>query len=192
MKSKLLLPILLSFAILPCASLLTSCATGSIKAPTAADVTTTVQKSLPYLRTSASLATTGVMLAIKPASRAQTASYISSACVGMRTLTGDTVPTAAQLKAVIAQFTTPKGATANPDAAIYQSLATSVVNLYSSVLPQLQGNAALAVQVIDNIASGCEDAVAPFLPAPTAASRSYTNRVSLWFGQQRQRFHFGH
>ena len=141
MKYKYLSLVLLSSAIVA----LSGCATMQ-------DNTT---KALPYLRPAAGLAAGGALVAAKADQRYKMAAYIDGVAHGIRTLMDGTVPSTEQVRLVVRQFT--------PESQHYEVFGNSLVAIYTSTYPYVRDDYALAAKVLELIASGCQDAAAPYL-----------------------------
>lgn len=100
-----------------------------------------------------------LMLAVSDAERANAANYLYSVAAAVRSLSGGKVPTADELSAAIKLFT--------PNGSKWVLLATNLTSIWGAIYPKLQGNSKLALQYLEAIASGAEDAARPFLgPQP--------------------------
>ena len=99
--------------------------------------------------------------AVKDTDRVEVANYVYSVAHGIRTLTTGQVPTPAEVQATVLLFS-PKTSTAKWD-----TLGTSISSVYGGVFAQIQGNGKLAIDFLNAIASGAEDAAHPFAtPTP--------------------------
>lgn len=139
--------------------------------------TASVQNSLKYLKPSATILGSGVLLATKdPVERTKRAQYLFIIAGGVRTLTGDKAVSAEEFQAALKTFS-PK---ADPELA---SLAVSVTTLYNSVRPAVSTDTAVYLQALNAIAQGLEDAARPYLPTVTirAMSPSYKDLIYLFW-----------
>lgn len=116
------------------------CATSSFQASDA----------LPFVRPAVSLACTGVLnLALDGQDRIDKANMVYAVAKAVRTLSGGTVPTPSDLAKVIDLWM--------PDKSHWSKLSTTISGVYSGAFSKLQGNPLLAVQILEQIAQGCED-----------------------------------
>lgn len=98
-------------------------------------------------------------LAVQPQDRADVAADMYAVSAVVRSLSYGTTPTPDQLQKSIALAT--------PKSKEWAGLAATIFSLYGGVYPSIQGNPKLALQVLGDIADGCNDAAAGFIPAPT-------------------------
>ena len=94
--------------------------------------------------------------AVNEKDRTEVANYIYSVAHGVRTLTAGRVPSPEELKATIELFT--------PDASRWVFLGTSISSVYGGIHSQIKGDPKLALEYLEAIASGCEDAAAAYRP----------------------------
>lgn len=140
-------PLILLIAVLPL-FFLTGCATGPV---TGEQVTSTVEKAVPYIRPAAALVCSSVLnLAVSDSDRVEKANYIYAVAKAVNSLAGGQVPTKDQLESTIKLWA--------PDKAHWASLANSIASVYGGVYSQVKGNPKLALEVLEAIAAGCEDA----------------------------------
>lgn len=99
-----------------------------------------------------------IMFGVQEADRIDAANHVYAVAHAVRTLSGGKVPTQAELKAVIDLFT--------PNDQRWLNLATNVSSIWGAFWPRLHGNPALALQYLEAIAGGAEDAAFSFLPPP--------------------------
>jgi len=85
------------------------------------------------------------------------AKYIYGIAHGLRTLTGGSIPTADQVKEMIAQFSS------NADVGKWATLGTSIAALWGGVYPYFGGDTKLALQYLEALAAGLEACAAPYL-----------------------------
>lgn len=97
-----------------------------------------------------------INFAVNEEDRTATVNYIYGVAHAVRTLSGGKVPTQAELKRVIDLFT--------PDGGKWVTLATNISSVWGAIYPRVQGNSALALQYLEAIAGGCEDAAKAFVP----------------------------
>ncbi len=130
---------------------LSSCATQPINTQTA------IQDSIPYLEPAVAIACgSALQFAVTDADRKEIANEIDGIAKAVRTLSTGVAPTVDQLKSVIDLWA--------PKQDKYAELSIALGALYAGVYPQLikNPNPQLALQVLEAIAKGCEDAAAPY------------------------------
>lgn len=130
---------------------------GSLLLSSCASVRMGTQTSLPYLRPSVSLVC-GAVLNISindPADRKEKAKWICGVAKGIRTLSTGIVPSVDEVRALIELWT--------PDKNHWSELSVSITAVYASIYPQIKDDPKLALQVLEQIALGCEDASIPYL-----------------------------
>lgn len=89
--------------------------------------------------------------AVSNADRVEVANYIYGIAHGIRTLSGGKVPTPDELKQTVNLFT--------PNASRWVYLGTSISSVYGGIYAQVKGNPKVALDYLEAIAAGCEDAV---------------------------------
>ena len=105
---------------------------------------------LPFVRPAVSLACTGVLnLALDGQDRIEKANMVFAVAKAVRTLSSGTVPSPSDLASVIDLWM--------PDKSHWSKLSTTISGVYAGAFKQLQGNPLLAVQLLEQIAQGCED-----------------------------------
>lgn len=110
------------------------------------------------VRTATALACSNtIMFGVAEADRIEAAQYVFAVARAIRSLAGGNVPTAAELKAAIHAFTPADGK--------WTILATNIASIYAAIYPRIQGNGALALEYLEAVAAGCEDAASAFLPS---------------------------
>ncbi len=122
--------------------------------------TTPVVKKVPaYIRISAATAGTATILAVThdPVKRARYADYLYSSAVGVRTLIGSKPVSIAEFEASLKTFMPKSG-----EIQEWSELATSIAALYSSIKPSLNVGDKDYFLALEEIASGLEDAAAPW------------------------------
>ena len=118
---------------------------------TADSVRNAVHVSIPYIRPPVFLACSGVLnFALSDTDRIDKANLIYSVAMAVRSLCTGVVPEPAEVKNVIALWM--------PEKTHWANLATTISGFYSGLFEQLKGDPLLAVQVLEQIARGCEDA----------------------------------
>lgn len=112
-------------------------------------------------RIAASLVCTNTLtFAVNSEDQAEVANYIYSVAQAVRTLSGGKVPTRDELQRTINLFT--------PGAGKWATLSTNIAGIYGGVFIQIKGDPKLALEYLEALAAGCEDAAQPFLkPSPT-------------------------
>jgi len=112
---------------------------------------TPVDKYLPAIRSAASLVSSAVLnIAVSDSDRIGKANYIYAVAKATRTLAGGSVPSQADLRSTIELWV--------PDKQHWSALATSLSFLYGGVYAQVKGDPKLALQVLEALAGGAEDA----------------------------------
>lgn len=108
-------------------------------------------------RTAAALLCANTLrLALTPEDRVQTANYIYATAHAVRTLSGGNVPTPAEFEAAIRVFT--------PNASKWTELANNLAAIYGALYPRIKGNSKVALDYLEAVAAGCEDAALSFMP----------------------------
>lgn len=102
------------------------------------------------------LCVNAIQFSVEEGDRIEAANYVYAVAHAVRTLSGGKVPTQAELKAAIDLFT--------PDGTKWVTLATNISSIWGAIYPRISGNPAVALQYLEAIAGGCEDAAASFLP----------------------------
>ena len=97
--------------------------------------------------------------AVSDADRVEVANYLYAVAHGIRTLSGGKVPTPDELKATVSQFTAKSGR--------WVSLGVSISQVYGGIFAQIKGNPKIALDYLEALAAGCEDAAEPYLPKTT-------------------------
>lgn len=150
-----------------CAFIATSCQNPPGANPFAVTARADVQKALPYLRPGASVACSGVLaLAVSDKDRADVAGDVFTIAGVIQALSGGGVVTPEQMRAAIG--------VATPKSSEFILLATTLQGIYAGVYPQIKGDPALALQVLNALAAGADDAAAVFIaqPAPPTPAPS--------------------
>lgn len=137
-------------------ALMTGCSTtGQVAVDTRAGVT----KSLPYLRPGAAIACSGALaLATTGQDRADIAGDIYAISAVINSLAGGAAPTPGELQSAIALAT--------PKSQEYALIASTITGLYAGVFPQIKGDPALALQVLQQLSAGAADAANAFRHTP--------------------------
>ena len=106
--------------------------------------------ALPFVRPAVSLACTGVLnLGLDGQDRIDKANMVYAVAKAVRTLSSGAVPSPKDLAAVIDLWM--------PDKSHWSKLSTTISGVYAGAFKQLQGNPLLAVQLLEQIAQGCEE-----------------------------------
>jgi hypothetical protein len=106
---------------------------------------------LPYVRPAAALASSAVLAAaVSDKDRVDKANIIFGVARGVRTLAGGQVPSAAEVREVINVW--------SPEKSHWARLADSLAGVYGALHGKLEGEPRLAVQVLEALARGVEDA----------------------------------
>jgi len=113
-----------------------------------------VSDSIPYIQPiTEAISVAALTLGIKDESeRTEVANQMYAIAVGVRSLSGGAVPTTEQLQAAIISF--------GGSRSRYASLAQSVAGLYSSYFQSVKGDPKLVLDVLEQLARGCENAAA--------------------------------
>lgn len=120
-------------------------------------------------RTATALVCTNALLFAKTdTERTTTANYIYAVAQAIRSLSGGKVPTTDEMKAAINAFT--------PSGQKYAVLGTNLASIWGAFYPHIiygqhaRSNSAVALDYLESIAAGCEDASASVL-LPLAVRR---------------------
>ncbi len=154
-----------------CASTAAATAPGSSTATaTPGVIASAIEAALPLVRTAAAVASGAVLdfTVQQTSTRTRLANEMYSAASAIYSLSGGTFPTPAQVQSTVLSF----GGSAT-DAA-YARFASAVSSLYSAYYAKLAaGDAKTAVDLLNAIAGGIEDATASYVtPAPTTTGAS--------------------
>jgi len=151
--------------------------TGAIPATTASTTNMAIEAALPLVRTGAAVATGAVLdFAVQQAgTRTRLANEMYSAANAVYSLSGGTFPTPAQFQASIVAF----GGT-QTDAG-YAQFSTAIAGLYASYYPKLTAGASTktAIDLLNAIAGGIEDATASYVTTPVAGGGVVVNTVQF-------------
>jgi hypothetical protein len=110
-----------------------------------------VSDALPLIRPAVSVACNGVLqLATSGQDKIDKANMVYACAKAVRTLASGSVPKPNDLKAVIDLWM--------PKLDHWANLSTTISGLYAGEFSQLQGNPQLAVEILEQISLGCEDA----------------------------------
>ncbi len=150
---------------------MTGCGTGSTtvttSTTTSASTATAVESALPLVRTGAAVATGAVLdFAVKSSgTRTRLANEMYAAANGVYSLSGGTFPSPAQLQATLVAF-----GGSQVDAS-YAPFVAAIAALYASYYPKLAtGDTKSAVDLLNAIAGGIEDATQAYVTVPVAAT----------------------
>ncbi len=132
--------------------MLTGCTTPSV-GQKPVDV---VQEIMPYIQPAVSIACTAYLNTVNDLDeRVSVAKQINSVSDAINQLASGTVPSADDLKNVIAQFSS-----ADPK---WVNFSNSIRDIYVINFNKLNGDSKLAVDILKNIAAGCKDASASYV-----------------------------
>jgi pantothenate kinase-related protein Tda10 len=121
------------------------------------DVLTSVENTLPYVKPAVVLACTVVLdQAVSGNDRIEKAKMINHVATIVEGLTVGTAPTPAQLQKALNDYL--------PEEKTHWVNYVSVIkDIYAQQFARLDGNTALAIKVLNAIASGCKDATASYV-----------------------------
>ena len=121
------------------------------------DVATSVENTLPYVKPAVVLACTVVLdQATSGNDRIEKAKMINNVASIVEGLTVGTAPTPAQLQKALNDYLP-------SEKTHWANYVTVIKDLYAQQFSRLDGNTALAVKVLNAIASGCKDATASYV-----------------------------
>jgi hypothetical protein len=121
------------------------------------DVATSVENTLPYVKPAVVLACTVVLdQAVSGNDRIEKAKMINHVAGIVEGLTAGNTPTPAQLQKALNDYLP-------SEKTHWANYVTVIKDLYSQQFARLDGNGALAVKVLNAIASGCKDATASYV-----------------------------
>jgi hypothetical protein len=121
------------------------------------DPATSVSNALPYVKPAVVLACTVVLdQALSPNDRVEKAKMINHVAAIVEGLTVGTAPTPDQLQKALTDYL--------PEEKTHWVNYVSVIkDIYAQQFARLDGNTALAIKVLNAIASGCKDATASYV-----------------------------
>ena len=121
------------------------------------DVATSVENTLPYVKPAVILACTIALdQAVSGNDRIEKAKMINNVASIVETLTVGTAPTPEQLQKALNDYLPSEKTN-------WANYVTVIKDLYAQQFAILDGNGALAVKVLNAIASGCKDATASYV-----------------------------
>jgi len=121
------------------------------------DVATSVENTLPYVKPAVVLACTVVLdQAVSGNDRIEKAKMINNVAAIVEALTVGSTPTPAQLQKALNDYLP-------SEKTHWANYVTVIKDLYAQQFARLDGNTALAVKVLNAIASGCKDATASYV-----------------------------
>jgi len=121
------------------------------------DPATSVSNALPYVKPAVVLACTVVLdQALSPNDRVEKAKMINHVAAFVEGLTVGTAPTPEQLQKALNDYLP-------AEKTHWANYVTVIKDLYAQQFARLDGNGALAVKVLNAIASGCKDATASYV-----------------------------
>jgi hypothetical protein len=121
------------------------------------DPATSVSNALPYVKPAVVLACTVVLdQALSPSDRIEKAKMINHVASIVEGLTTGNAPTPAELQKALTDYL--------PEEKTHWVNYVSVIkDIYAQQFATLDGNTALAIKVLNGIASGCKDATASYV-----------------------------
>lgn len=119
--------------------------------------TTGVENALPYIKPAVILACTVVLeQALSPEDRAEKAKMINHIATIVESLTVGQTPTPEQLQKALTDYLP-------AEKTHWAKYIVAVKDIYAAQFAKLNGDAALAVKVLNAIAAGCKDATAEYV-----------------------------
>ena len=119
--------------------------------------TTTVENALPYIKPAVILACTVVLeQALSPEDRIEKAKMINHVALVVEALTSGQTPTPDQLQKALTDYLP-------AEKTHWAKYIVAVKDIYAAQFIKLNGDAALAVKVLNAIAGGCKDATAEYV-----------------------------
>ena len=119
--------------------------------------TTGVENALPYIKPAVMLACTVVLeQALSPEDRAEKAKMINHIATVVESLTVGQTPTPDQLQKALTDYLP-------AEKTHWAKYIVAVKDIYAAQFAKLNGDAALAVKVLNAIAAGCKDATAEYV-----------------------------
>jgi len=121
------------------------------------DVETSVSNALPYVKPAVVLACTVVLdQALSPSDRVEKAKMINHVASIVEGLTVGTAPTPDQLQKALTDYLP-------IEKTHWVNYVSVIKDIYAQQFARLDGNTALAIKVLNAIASGCKDATASYV-----------------------------
>jgi hypothetical protein len=119
--------------------------------------TTAVENALPYIKPAVMLACTVVLeQALSPEDRVEKAKMINHVATVVESLTVGQTPTPDQLQKALTDYLP-------AEKTHWAKYVVAVKDIYAAQFAKLNGDAALAVKVLNAIAAGCKDATAEYV-----------------------------
>jgi hypothetical protein len=119
--------------------------------------TTAVENALPYIKPAVMLACTVVLeQALSPEDRVEKAKMINHVATVVESLTVGQTPTPDQLQKALTDYLP-------AEKTHWSKYIVAVKDIYAAQFAKLNGDAALAVKVLNAIAAGCKDATAEYV-----------------------------
>jgi hypothetical protein len=119
--------------------------------------TTAVENALPYIKPAVILACTVVLeQALSPEDRVEKAKMINHIATVVESLTVGQTPTPDQLQKALTDYLP-------AEKTHWAKYIVAVKDIYAAQFAKLNGDAALAVKVLNAIAAGCKDATAEYV-----------------------------
>lgn len=139
------------------AILLTGCTTTDTGKDSDFGGTTAVENALPYIKPAVMLACTVVLeQALSPEDRAEKAKMINHVAVVVESLTVGQTPTPDQLQKALTDYLP-------AEKTHWAKYVVALKDIYAAQFAKLNGDAALAVKVLNAIAAGCKDATEEYV-----------------------------
>lgn len=154
-----------AFFVAGCAT--TSQTSNTIPSDTASNVAASVENALPYIKAGATVACAVAIQQVAPTNRVEIIHQINAVSVAVAALSSGNVPTPDQLSTVLKQFSV--------NDSQWTILASALQDIYNQNFNKLNGNVKVAVDVLNAIASGCQQATQNYvnsLPAQSATTNS--------------------
>lgn len=119
--------------------------------------TTAVENALPYIKPAVMLACTVVLeQALSPEDRIEKAKMINHVAVIVEALTAGQTPTPDQLQKALTDYLP-------AEKTHWSKYVIAIKDIYAAQFAKINGDAALAVKVLNAIAGGCKDATAEYV-----------------------------
>ena len=136
---------------------LTGCSTTNTGGDNQVGGTTAVENALPYIKPAVILACTVVLeQALSPEDRVEKAKMINNVATVVESLTVGQTPTPDQLQKALTDYLP-------AEKTHWAKYVVAVKDIYAAQFVKLNGDAALAVKVLNAIAAGCKDATEEYV-----------------------------
>ena len=137
--------------------LITSCSTTNTGGGSQIGGTTGVENALPYIKPAVILACTVVLeQALSPEDRIEKAKMINNVATVVQSLTIGQTPTPDQLQKALTDYLP-------AEKTHWAKYVVALKDIYAAQFAKLNGDAALAVKVLNAIAAGCKDATEEYV-----------------------------